>query len=87
MQNAIVEMSGMQRCGYKVGSTSREAQRLLGTNEPGLGALLAPFVHRSPARIDLVEAWMPAVEGEFAFRLGRDLPARDGEYSQDSRYR
>ncbi|MEM7425427.1 MAG: fumarylacetoacetate hydrolase family protein [Pseudomonadota bacterium] len=80
VQDAIVELSGLSRCGYKVGSTSKEAQRLLKTDEPGLGPLLAPFVHNSPAAIAIVPDQMPQVEGEFALRLGRDLPARAEPY-------
>ena len=76
VQEAVVAQSGLPRCGYKVGSTSKEAQRLLGTDEPGAGVLLAGYVHESPARIAIVPEQMPAVEGEFAFRMGRDLPPR-----------
>lgn len=81
VQEAIVELSGLARCGYKVGSTSKEAQRLLMTDEPGAGVLLAPFVHQSPARLEIVPEQMPAVEGEFAFRIGQDLPWRAEPYS------
>lgn len=81
VQDAVVALSGMAACGYKVGSTSAEAQRLLGTDEPAASVLLAPFVQESPARIALAPAQMPAVEGEFAFRIGRDLPARGARYT------
>jgi 2-keto-4-pentenoate hydratase len=81
VQDAIVELSGLPLGGYKVGSTSQEAQRLLGTSEPGAGALLRPYIHASPARVTLVPANMPAVEGEFAFRLARDLPPRSSPYT------
>ena len=81
VQEAIVRLSGLARCGYKVGSTSKEAQRLLDTDEPGAGVLLAPYVHESPARIALVADHEPAIEGEFAFRMGRDLPCRDEPYT------
>lgn len=78
---ALAELSGFPRCGYKVGSVSTEAQQLLGTDEPGLGVLLAPFVHASPARIEIFPQQMPAVEGEFVFRFGRDLPPRAEPYT------
>ncbi len=83
VQEAVVELSGLPHVGYKVGSTSKEAQQLLGTDEPGFGVLLAPFVHESPTRLKLVPEQMPAVEGEFAFRFGRDLPWRAEPYSLD----
>ncbi len=81
IQDEIVALSGHERRGYKVGSTSVEAQRLLGTDEPGAGVLLAPYVHDSPARVRLTPAHMPAVEGEFAFQMARDLPPRASAYT------
>jgi 2-keto-4-pentenoate hydratase len=60
-----------------------EAQRLLGTTEPGSALLLAPYVYESPARILIEPAHTPAVEGEFAFKLGRDLPPRAAPYASD----
>jgi 2-keto-4-pentenoate hydratase len=83
IQEAIVSLSGLARVGYKVGSTSQEAQRHLGTNEPGAGALLQPYVYVSPAEIPLTAGHMPAVEGEFAFRLARDLPPRERAYAMN----
>jgi len=81
IQDAIVQLGGLRRRGYKVGSTSKEAQRLLGTDEPGAGPLLDPYVHTSPAVISIVPAQMPAIEGEFAFRIGRNLPSRPEAYT------
>jgi 2-keto-4-pentenoate hydratase len=82
VQWEIVALSGLGVKGFKIGSTSAEAQRLLGTTEPGSAALLAPYVHESPARVPLVEAQMPAVEGEFSFRLGTALPPRAAPYAR-----
>jgi 2-keto-4-pentenoate hydratase len=67
--------------GFKVGSTSAEAQRMLGTTEPSSAPVLAPYLHDSPADVAIVPLNMPAVEGEFAFRLGRALPPRPGTYA------
>jgi 2-keto-4-pentenoate hydratase len=83
IQSEIVRISGHRVCGFKVGSTSVGAQRLLGTNEPGSGALLVPFVHDAPATIALSDAHMPALEGEFAFRLARPLPPRAEDYDRE----
>ena len=83
VQAEAVRMSGLRSVGFKVGSTSVEAQRKLGTTEPGSAPLLAPFVHRSPARIQLVAGHNAELEGEIAFRLGRDLPSRHEAYSYD----
>ncbi len=81
VQHAIAALSGYPSRGFKVGSTSLEAQRILGTDEPGAGILLAPYVFDSPARIAIVPEHTPAVEAEFALRLGRDLPARSAPYT------
>lgn len=83
IQSEIVRISGHRACGFKVGSTSIEAQRLLGTDEPGSGALLVPFVYDAPATIAISDAHMPAVEGEFAYRLSKPLPPREEAYDRE----
>jgi 2-keto-4-pentenoate hydratase len=83
IQREIAALSGQPSRGFKVGSTSVEAQRLLGTDQPGSGLLLGPYVYDSPARFGIVSAHTPSVEGEFAFRLGRDLPPRASPYAMD----
>ena len=82
VQDAIVRLSGLPARGFKVGSTSAEAQKLLGTSEPGSCPVLAPYYFDAPAKILLMPDHMPALEGEFAFRLGHDLPPRDAAYSE-----
>jgi len=81
VQCEIVTLSGLQPCGYKIGSTRKEAQAILGTNEPGAGILLRSFLYESPAQVCVVLDHCPAVEGEFAFRIGKDLPPRAVPYS------
>jgi 2-keto-4-pentenoate hydratase len=83
IQREIAALCGQPSRGFKVGSTSLAAQQKLGTSEPGSGLLLAPYVYESPARIAIAPAHTPAVEGEFAFRLGRDLPPRAAPYGID----
>src|SRR5262249_4210527 len=80
-QAEITRLSGHAVRGFKVGSTSAEAQRMLGTTEPGSAPVLAPYLHDSPARVAIVPLNKPAAEGEFAFRLGRDLPPRASDYA------
>src|SRR5262249_38009979 len=82
IQAQSVRLSGYAVRGFKVGSTSKEAQRLLGTSEPGSGPLLAPYVHMTPARLAIIPAQTPAVEGEFAFRMAVDLPPRAAAYTE-----
>ena len=72
---------GWQIAGYKIGCTSAHAQHMLGTDSPFPGRVFQPFVHNSPATIDGGMIAM-MVEGEFAFRLAADLPARDTAYTR-----
>jgi 2-keto-4-pentenoate hydratase len=81
VQSEIARLSGYEVRGFKVGSTSKEAQRLLGTSEPGSGPILAPYLHTTPARVEIIPLQMPAVEGEFAFRLGQNLAPRKAAYA------
>lgn len=83
VQHELVALTGCAVSGFKVGSTSIEAQRLLGTDEPGSAPLLEPYCHSTPARVAVSPAHHAAVEGEFAFKLGRDLPARSAPYTRD----
>ncbi len=82
VQAEAVRLSGLATRGFKVGSTSVEAQKKLGTTEPGSAPLLAPYVHESPARVLLVAGHNGELEGEIAFRLGRDLPPRAAPYAR-----
>jgi 2-keto-4-pentenoate hydratase len=54
---------------------------MLGTTHPGSAPVLAPFLLEGPAEVAIVPLQMPAVEGEFAFRLGQPLPPRETNYS------
>ena len=81
IQRETVALSGHPVVGFKVGSTSAEAMKHLGSGGPGAGLLMAPFVYTSPATVRVFPAHHPMVEGEFAVRLGRDLPPRKSEYS------
>jgi 2-keto-4-pentenoate hydratase len=83
VQHHIVSLSGSTSCGYKIGSTSKEAQAFLGTTGPSAGALLRPFLFESPAVVEVAADHSPAVEGEFAFRVGRQLQPREAPYTTD----
>jgi len=82
VQDGVIRLLGHPVAGYKVGSTSKEAQRILGTTEPGSCPVPTPYLHASPAHIPVAPAHSPAIEGEFAFRLGRDLPPRSTPYTR-----
>jgi 2-keto-4-pentenoate hydratase len=83
VQAEIMRLSGHPTVGFKVGATSQKALHLVGTPKPVSCPILAPYLHESPVRLAIETAQMPAVEGEFAFRLGQDLPARAEAYGRD----
>ncbi len=83
VQSLVYELAGHASMGFKVGSTSKEAQALLGSTSPNCGELLAPYVYDSGATVSICAAHRPHLEGEFAFRLGTDLPARSTPYEMD----
>lgn len=80
IQDALARISGLHRVGWKIGATNRAAQEQLSLPGPLSGRLFAPFRHDSPAVINSGTAVLRALEPEIAFRLGRDLPARDRPY-------
>lgn len=69
--------------GWKVGATAEGPQRLFGIAEPFYGPVFAPLITRSPAELAAGSFHSLALECEFAFRLGRDLPVRDTPYGRD----
>jgi len=81
VQAEVMRLSGEALRGFKVGSTSAEAQAILGTTEPGSCPVLAPYYHDAPTALKVVAEQMPALEGEFAFRVGRDLPPQEADYT------
>ncbi len=81
VQWEIVELSGCHSVGFKATTTSVEAQKMLGTNGPGSAALLGDYVYQSPSIVEVNPRQTPAVEGEFVFKLGEDLPARARDYT------
>ena len=75
--------SGEAVGGYKIGSSSKESQQKFGTDEPWVAAIPRSLVIEGPATMTIDPAHTPALEGEFAFRLGNDLPPRDEAYTLD----
>lgn len=80
VQALVYEIAGHERPGFKVGSTSKEAQKYLASAGPNCAEVMAPFAYQSPATVSVSPAHGPQLEGEFAFRLGQDLPPRDTPY-------
>jgi 2-keto-4-pentenoate hydratase len=84
IQDALDERLDHELVGWKIGGTSRATMRSLGVDHPPfLGRLYRDITKESPARFRLADFRnAPMIEGEFAFRLGRDLPPRDAPYTE-----
>tara|TARA_R110000824_G_scaffold10316_2_gene45689 strand:+ start:1389 stop:2213 length:825 start_codon:yes stop_codon:yes gene_type:complete len=80
VQAAVDGACGAPVAAFKIGSSSKASQEKLGTDEPWFGAVAQSFMAQSGATVPSV-AHTLAVEGEFAFRLSADLPARAGGYA------
>ena len=80
-QREAIDCSGMRTIGYKVGSTSKEAQIVLKTKGPSASPIISEYFFESPATIEIHPVQCPAIEGEFALRLCRDLPPRESAYN------
>lgn len=81
LQTEVLRHIGDPSDGWKVGSTSAEAQAALGTSEPGAARVPSRFRFTSPATVPIFAVHDAKLEAEFAFRLGQDLPARDRDYT------
>lgn len=82
LQEALTAALGETPLGWKIACTNRAAQKLMQTDEPFAGPLFKSMLHTSPAVLCADQFNMRMVEGEFAFRLGRDLPARRHPYTR-----
>ena len=76
LQRAISRPLGEVR-GWKVAGLDSAQQQAMGVPSPVAAPLLAPWVQTSAARFALSAFVAPKLEGEFAFELARDLPARE----------
>src|SRR4029077_19685987 len=77
LQDAVArlrERRGEKIIGYKVGCTSAAIQQQLGISEPIFGRLFETGCHASGGQLSCGDYANPAVEGEYAVRLARDLP-------------
>lgn len=83
IQDSFAAVRGSPVVGYKVGAASRASQKLVGASEPFYGLLFAADAHASGATLRRRDFFEPGMEGEFAFRIGRDLPAADGPFTID----
>lgn len=83
VQRQVLQGLGSHSTFWKVGSTSLEAQKKLGTTEPGACRVPDKFCYSHGDRVPVFDAHDVWVEGEFGLRLGRDLPPREIDYGRD----
>lgn len=81
MQAEIMKLLGEKVAGWKVGATGTGARKLLKARGPFAGAIFAGRVFKTGASIPSNEFPMRGLEGEIAFKLAKDLPARAKPYS------
>ena len=83
MQLEVFKHLGGASNAWKVGSTSPESQAKLGTTEPGAARVPVRYNFASGEAVPVFAAHDLWIEGEFALRLGADLPAREEVYERE----
>ena len=69
--------------GWKIGATAKPIMDRFGVTEPFCGPFYAADVYASPGRPPARRFNHLVIETEFAYRLGRDLPARASGYARE----
>ncbi len=72
--------------GYKIGCVSERIRRQLVVDGPVFGHVFQSEIRTSPVRVSVNEFCCPAIEGEFAVRLGSDLPDPDRLLAEPDRF-
>lgn len=83
IQDALINLIGGSFHTWKVGSTSKKAQDLVGTTHPIAARLLDDIVWMQPDSLPADRFFMRALEAEFAFSLRHALPAGEQPFSMD----
>jgi len=80
-QAMLEEVSGSTSLGWKIAATNVTGQTHIGVDGPIGGRLLAAKVVHGDKPVPISGNFMRVAEAEFAFVLGRDIPAREQEYT------
>ncbi|MCA9877170.1 MAG: fumarylacetoacetate hydrolase family protein [Thermomicrobiales bacterium] len=83
IQGRLLKLLGTAPAGWLLGLTNPYMQRNFNVEQPYYARLLAPNVHRSPARFHADALLTRGLECEIAFRMGRALPPRGHAYTVD----
>ena len=83
VQRGVVEASGYEVVGYKIGATAQVAMDLLGVSGPFFGPLYREAFRENDATISLPMVHTPGIEAEFAVGLAADLPRRAEPWTKE----
>lgn len=81
IQARLAARSGRPIFGWKIAATSKAGQAHINVDGPIAGRILAERAFESGKRLRFGTNRMAVAEPEFAFRMGRDLPPREGPYA------
>lgn len=81
--DAMLAGKGERVAGWKIAASGEEPRAMFGLSEPFTGRVYASTLFESPAALPSADFHQRGVEGEFAFRMARDLPPRDWPYAQE----
>ena len=83
VQDALAQRLDFELAGWKIGGTNQAVMKERGFDHPlQMGRLYRNFTQASPASFRMSDFRNPPIlEGEFAFRMGKDLPPRNEPYS------
>ena len=81
IQDEILKSGGYKLAGWKVALTNDEAMERADATEPAAGPLFAKHIVATPQTIEGGGAIVAGFECEFAFRLGKDIPAEGAPYT------
>lgn len=77
LQELVTAAYREESCGWKVGATNDKALEAMQLDAPFFGPMFKPHAHETGATLTLPPG-AKGIECEIAFRLEKDLPARDG---------
>lgn len=84
VQVALLARLGLEAAGYKAGFTNPPMLEKAGPDGPMAGVMFRDFTVQSGGSLQRGDFGPGTlVEAEVSFRMGADLPARDGGYSDD----
>jgi 2-keto-4-pentenoate hydratase len=84
VQIGMLERLGLEASGYKAGFTNPPMLAKAGPDGPMFGVMFRDFTIVSGGSLKSSDVGPNAlIEAEVSFRMGADLPARDGGYSDD----